>query len=383
MDLSAPVKNVFYDGSYSIVKIDKEYRKYSCYGALIQTVRYDDCLPKPYFVLYHDNGRPKEVKYGTIHCTGRDWRKGPSILEWNQEGILRRCSYFLNNRCHSPPELCTHREWDDNGKLIGSYWYQHGICTHWGSHLPLLQGPIHSPPEKYSIVPHRYPPWKYVPTGPYPGNKIGYYGKILNYYHFYKNIPSDDNPFWNEVSLFFVGIPKTGCTSISKAMGHSFSFAHMYGRHYPPHVRKKLFTIVRNPYDRLVSAYHFMIRGGFRNNISYLMIRDKYASFEDWVINGLSEDLCTYDRSRADMETTAKQSDWVTDDDGKLLIQKENIGHFETLKADALRLFNIKELPHLNSSKRDDWKKYYTNPKVRIKVYRLYRKDFELFGYEK
>ncbi len=205
-------------------------------------------------------------------------------------------------------------------------------------------------------------------------------------YSWIRSIPGPDVRFWDQCPPLFIEIPKTGSLSIQRARHPKFSFGHMYGRWFPSKARSKLRTIVRNPYDRLVSAYHFMIRGGFRNNRNYLHIRDEYKNFEDWVLNGLTEEFTVWNPHYQDMEPTIAQVEWVCNEDYELIIDPQNIGHFENFLEDAKRLLGIcqGQIPHINKSRdRKHWKEYYTNKAVEDRVYRLYELDFTLLGYER
>jgi hypothetical protein len=206
-------------------------------------------------------------------------------------------------------------------------------------------------------------------------------------------IPADSSCYWDSSpNNMLVEIPKTASLSVSTAFGKKqFLFGHLFASQYPEKIRFKLRTIVRNPYDRLVSAYYFMIRGGFNNNKEYLAIRDTYKNFKDWVLNGLTKELITISftepliKNREDWkEAFLPQYYWVTDHNGKLLISEEHIGKFENLGNDVKRLFNIDLHIHMNKShSKGDWRTYYSDQKVIEKVACLYDKDFTLFGYSK
>ena len=83
-------------------------------------------------------------------------------------------------------------------------------------------------------------------------------------------------------------------------------------------------------------------------------------------------------------EAFLPQSLWLLDDNGHLIVNKQNIGRFEHLQVDVQKLFNFDLDIHVNiSHKRNkDWTFYYTNKEVRDKVEKLYHDDFEILGYE-
>lgn len=205
-------------------------------------------------------------------------------------------------------------------------------------------------------------------------------------------IPIDDSPFWDPKDKIFVQIPKTGSLSVSYKLNDTrYGFGHLFASQYPERIRHKLITIVRNPYDRLVSAYYFMLRGGFHDNLEYAHIKKNYKNFEDWVLRGLTKELIkiSFTQTLAHdykgwMEPFLPQYYWVTDPGGQLIISKDNIGRFENLVPDVKRLLDIDLDLHLNMSKdKLDWRTYYTNKEVADKVYDLYQKDFHSFGYSK
>jgi hypothetical protein len=87
-------------------------------------------------------------------------------------------------------------------------------------------------------------------------------------------------------------------------------------------------------------------------------------------------DIYSYDKWGR--EHFMPQHEFICDD--KEIIVDE-LGRFENLRADVKRILNIGNLPHLNSSNKTPWESYYTD-ELRDIVYNLYRKDFEVFGYD-
>lgn len=182
-----------------------------------------------------------------------------------------------------------------------------------------------------------------------------------------------------KVNEIFIHIPKTGGLSICNYdKKHIWNYGHIYAIYFPKYVRKIMKTIVRNPYDRLVSGYFWMKKGGFYKNEIYKEITDKY-DFEKYVLEYLTEErVNTYDHQ---LEILTPQYKFICSETGRLLIKKENIGHFENYKDDVKRLFDMDIDYKNNESNHDDWRTYYNNIDVKNKVQKLYAKDFEIFGY--
>ena len=130
-----------------------------------------------------------------------------------------------------------------------------------------------------------------------------------------------------------------------------------------------------------MSAYFFLKEGGMNKvdtcfNSMYI---EKYNSFQDFV-KGL-----TNKKIIGNYIHFVPQYKFVCDKDGKIL--SDFIGRFENLDNDfqeiCERLGVNKELPLMNKGKRkSDWEHYYS-PQTKEMVYEYYKKDFEIFGYEK
>lgn len=67
----------------------------------------------------------------------------------------------------------------------------------------------------------------------------------------------------------------------------------------------------------------------------------------------------------------------------KLEFPLSNIGRFENYKNAYKKLYVIKVKKDLMSSDHSHWSNYYSNKKVRDKVYKLYKRDFDLLKYPK
>lgn len=124
------------------------------------------------------------------------------------------------------------------------------------------------------------------------------------------------------------------------------------------------FTIVRNPFDRLVSAWQWRTR----------------------IVGDLSCDLAEFARSRPDgwRYVVKFALDGVPIRDA--LARFDYIGRFERLEETYAHLcstlgLDCRQIPRTNQTGFGDYRKYYDTETVDF-VYERYRDDIELFGYE-
>lgn len=200
-----------------------------------------------------------------------------------------------------------------------------------------------------------------------------------------------DKKYWDELPYIFVEIPKNASCSITWETGRIYSMGHLLARYYPISYRNKLKCIVRNPYDRLVSAFLFIMSGGFGQkeykelSIKYNKYNDMVLNFQYWVLNELMEEWTivhetTYTDYNGEYEMCISQYEFLSDGNGKLLVDMDNIGKYENLSVDCERLFGITLNLKLNSRNKGRWQSFY-NDKTKDRVYELYKKDFETFEY--
>ena len=193
----------------------------------------------------------------------------------------------------------------------------------------------------------------------------------------------------------FIHVPKAGGSSIEQSSifhdqrnetneyvgGHKTALE--YKRVYPDKFDKYFkFTLVRNPYSRLVSAYFYLSRGGGRGNSYDTEIFKKHfehreKDFVSFCRNSLSEELIE------DVVHFQPQYKFLCDDNMNILV--DFIGRQENFVKDAQKIFEKIGLPyehrHSLGSNNKHFSEYYTSD-IQEKVFNLYKLDFELLGYQ-
>lgn len=190
---------------------------------------------------------------------------------------------------------------------------------------------------------------------------------------------------FDESQVIFIHIPKAAGTSIGKSLfgtgrtGH-YTIDDYYKVNKDKAKKYFKFTFVRNPYDRLVSAFFYLKQGG--KNISDINFADENLSqidtFEDFVMNWLSEKR-VYSWIHFYPQTHFTESKFPGN-------EIDFIGKLENIEEDIKKLSEAIgtdiEIKHHNKSSRDNYLDYYTEEML-DKVHQLYKKDFQIYGYEK
>jgi len=205
----------------------------------------------------------------------------------------------------------------------------------------------------------------------------------------------------HKYKCIFIHIPKTGGTSIesvfvSNAAKTDVPFKHSTAKEYQKKFNRGFseyfkFSVIRNPWNLVVSLYHWMWHTDSPTNFFPKQWRARthiplHWTLNDWVKSpnflrsnprGLS-----LDGPRLFQEKT--QLDWISNDKCNIII--DYIMRFENLQED----FNIvcdkigiprQKLPHVNKSKHKHYTEYYDDETRQI-VAEKYKKDIEFFGYE-
>lgn len=179
--------------------------------------------------------------------------------------------------------------------------------------------------------------------------------------------------------LIFIHVPKCGGRSICEIFKQRFDhFTHIYyqtdyGHFYPDY---QMFSIVRNPYDRYVSMYHYA--KVHRRHITEPIGSEK--SFKEWLIKNIKSFVGNFRLNSA-------QAEWGTDymlgspfwfSPQMRMLQDRN-GSIDKVKIfkyedgfDVVRNWMLERgvpvinIPHLNSSEHDHYLSYYDTELLRI-----------------
>jgi len=171
--------------------------------------------------------------------------------------------------------------------------------------------------------------------------------------------------------VIFIHIPKNAGTSIEEYFGNE-SVRIQPNKHADIHeIKRKFknsynnyrkFTIIRNPYDKMVSWYFYLKRN--------LGEKYKVIEFNEWIKDPLKfwhvDDPVSY---------LKPQHEWV--DNTVEIIKFENLNN-------ELNIFFTQEinLPITNKSNRNDFLEYYNKDSLKI-IYNRYKEDFKKFNYKK
>lgn len=178
--------------------------------------------------------------------------------------------------------------------------------------------------------------------------------------------------------VLFVHIPKCGGTSIKSALeleliNHPL-LCDMIAAGLP--AKTKTVTIVRNPFDRLASAYEHLKKGQKLNRAFKTLILDNHINFDDFVLNWLNES------NIRKWIHFLPQTEFLTWNEN---ISVDHIFKLENINSsweEISRIFD-KNSPMIweNSSNRSKISDYYKDPRVVEKTIKLYEQDFINFDY--
>ena len=214
----------------------------------------------------------------------------------------------------------------------------------------------------------KYRSWRFATSQKY---KVKQEGTLLNAF--------------NKKKIIFVHIPKTAGISLVKSIfgdvtlesHRSVSFyKQVFGNRYSDFFT---FTIVRNPWDRLYSAYKFLEKGGvnIHDKNAFETHLSIYKDFEDFVLKGLNEKIIW------EIMHFIPQYEFVCDNNREIIV--DYVGQFENLNKSVDKINNILksefELDHHNKNDKKDYKDTYTTKMIE-KVHQVYQKDIDIFQYK-
>jgi hypothetical protein len=204
---------------------------------------------------------------------------------------------------------------------------------------------------------------------------------MLEIISLYKN-----QSMYTDKKVIFIHVPKAAGTSVALSL-YGRSISHVSAKKFKKYFSKSFeenftFSIVRNPYERLYSAYKFIRSGGTKEvptNTKKKYMSDELDSFEKFIVNYISKvDLKNEDY-------VLQPQFWFThDNDKNQLVNKvcklENIldfvNYYTKLDPDYV-------LSHHNMTSNSKTKIEVYTPEMKELVDKIYFSDFELFNYEK
>lgn len=191
---------------------------------------------------------------------------------------------------------------------------------------------------------------------------------------------------FDEHRCIFVHIPKCAGISVCQSLFGNLAGAHQSLRQYqiifsPSEFAEYFkFTFVRNPWDRLVSAFFFLKNGGLTANDKSWSARNlsPYPDFETFVRKGI--------RKKNILSFPHFRPQWSF-----ICLQKERpamdfIGYFENLEADfafvrdKLKINSTLQERNRNSDRLREFGDYYT-AETRQVVAEVYAADVRVLGY--
>jgi len=195
---------------------------------------------------------------------------------------------------------------------------------------------------------------------------------------------SELHDYYNAI---FIHIPKSAGSSIEMALYNTWGMVtHTKALTYQKADPKKFnqyytFTFTRNPYDRFVSAYNYLIKGG-RNKFdkSWAKQHLQYKTFNDFVLSLTNPDIRKIIFSYIHF---IPQYQFISNENNQIIINK--IFQFENLNSDFLELcrtLNIQvKLSHENQFIHPHYLSYYNTESKKI-IAKLYETDFQLLNYK-
>ena len=175
----------------------------------------------------------------------------------------------------------------------------------------------------------------------------------------------------DEYKVIFIHIPKTAGTSIEyyftnknwKRKTHKHTDIHEIKERFKDIYNSyRKFTIIRNPYDKLISYYFFLNKIIYKNANA--------IQFNNWV-----KKPSMFWNFNNPINILKPQYKWI---DNTVEVIK-----FENLNNELSDFFNKKIcLPIKNKSNHDCYLSYYNRESLDI-VYNAYKKDFKKFNYKK
>lgn len=190
---------------------------------------------------------------------------------------------------------------------------------------------------------------------------------------------------WKKHKVIFIHVPKAAGVSVNKAI-YGKPLGHFYAKDIKktfPKTFNNIFTfsVVRNPIDRLYSAYNFSRKGGSSemkmHNPEFYINNPDFITFERFVHNWLAfQALDKIDH------VFRPQSLYLFDDHNNILVDR--IYKLEEIERHYDEISKMLGKPFILGNDNKTMKKPISiSTETEHCIYDLYQRDFELLGYPK
>lgn len=188
--------------------------------------------------------------------------------------------------------------------------------------------------------------------------------------------------------IVFIHIPKTAGNAVIKSLFGVKATGHDKAVKYAKFDEEKFnsffkFCFVRNPWDRMVSAFHYLKQGGIsRNDIEFANeFMSGFENFEDFIYSLRNENT---KKKILNWIHFTPQYEFTCNSSGELIV--DYCGRYERLGDDYEYLKNKLGIEDNiikvdNKSNHRAYWNYYNNEMIEI-VREIYSKDIEMFGYK-
>ena len=169
--------------------------------------------------------------------------------------------------------------------------------------------------------------------------------------------------------ICYIHIPKCGGTSIENFFfKRDYQSEHLKIEKYYIYYNYFIFSIVRNPYTRIISIYNYYLHGG-----------DQTEKYKKYNIKNISLNNFLDIYNSINLPHLRTQFSFLKNSD-----KINYIGKFENLNNDIEKIcekinYNYKLLPHLRRTK---YNNYIITPKFINKVNLIYKIDFDNYNYK-
>ena len=192
----------------------------------------------------------------------------------------------------------------------------------------------------------------------------------------------------SELGCIFIHIPKCAGNSVQQGLFGEIIFGHQTIRQYQVALSRSdyrkawKFTVIRNPWKRIASAWRFMRKGGYndRDKKYFEENLSDYPNFDDFVNNWLVHQ----DLRKCGCAHFKPQMHYIEEFGGKVTL--DHVGKLQHLKDDYSLMrerLGGGELGFYNQTDEEpiDYAQMYRNIETYDNIAKIYAEDIEKLGY--